>query len=51
MEYHRRIQEKTRGEVRAVKIFTVESESNNESVMKWFDEVGEGENGILVYPN
>jgi 6-phosphogluconate dehydrogenase (decarboxylating) len=30
---------------------TVESESNNESVMKWFDEVGEGENGILVYPN
>jgi hypothetical protein len=19
--------------------------------MKWFDEVGEGENGILVYPN
>ena len=26
--------------------------NNNESVMKWFDEeVGEGENGILVYPN
>ncbi len=24
---------------------------SNESVMKWFDEVGEGENGIVIYPN
>ena len=25
---------------------------NNESIMKWFDEeVGEGENGIVIYPN
>ncbi len=29
----------------------VESENNNESIMKWFDEVGEGENGIVIYPN
>jgi hypothetical protein len=30
----------------------VESENNNESVMKWFDEeVGDGENGIIIYPN
>jgi hypothetical protein len=30
---------------------TVEGESNKESVVKWLDEVGEGENGILVYPD
>jgi hypothetical protein len=33
---------------------SVESENNNnnESVMKWFDEeVGDGENGIVIYPN
>jgi hypothetical protein len=30
----------------------VKSENNNESVMKWFDdEVGDGENGIVIYPN
>jgi hypothetical protein len=30
----------------------VESENNNESIMKWFnEEVGEGENGIVIYPN
>ena len=31
----------------------VESENdNNESIMKWFDEeIGQGENSILVYPN
>jgi hypothetical protein len=30
----------------------VESENNSESVMKWFDEeVGDGENGIIIYPN
>jgi hypothetical protein len=29
-----------------------ESENNSESVMKWFDEeVGDGENGIIIYPN
>jgi hypothetical protein len=31
---------------------SVKSENNNESVMKWFDdEVGDGENGIVIYPN
>jgi hypothetical protein len=30
----------------------VKSENNSESVMKWFDEeVGDGENGIIIYPN
>jgi hypothetical protein len=30
----------------------VENENNNESIMKWFnEEVGEGENGIIIYPN
>ena len=30
----------------------VESGNNNESVMKWFDEeIGDGENGIIIYPN
>ncbi len=30
----------------------VENENNNESIQKWFnDEVGDGENGIVVYPN
>jgi hypothetical protein len=29
-----------------------ESENNNESIMKWFDqEVQDGENGIVIYPN
>jgi DcmR-like sensory protein len=28
------------------------SENNNESIMKWFNEgIGEGENGIVIYPN
>ena len=28
------------------------SKHNNESVMKWLDkEVGDGENGIIIYPN
>jgi hypothetical protein len=31
---------------------TAENENNdNESVMKWLDEVGDGENGIIIYPN
>jgi hypothetical protein len=35
-----------------VTILRVESENNNESIMKWFnEEVGEGENGIVIYPN
>ena len=30
----------------------VESENNSESVMKWFDkEIGDGENGIIIYPS
>jgi MEDS: MEthanogen/methylotroph, DcmR Sensory domain len=30
----------------------VENENNNESIQKWFnEEIGEGENGIVVYPN
>ncbi len=30
----------------------VENENNNESIQKWFnEEVGDGENGIVVYPN
>ena len=30
----------------------VEDENNNESIQKWFnEEVGDGENGIVVYPN
>jgi hypothetical protein len=30
----------------------VKSENNSESVMKWFDkEIGEGENGIIIYPS
>lgn len=33
-------------------MYRVESENNNESVMTWLDEeVGEGENGIVIYPN
>jgi hypothetical protein len=30
----------------------VENENNNESIQKWFNqEIGDGENGIVVYPN
>jgi MEDS: MEthanogen/methylotroph, DcmR Sensory domain len=30
----------------------VENENNNESIQKWFnEEVGDGENGIVIYPN
>jgi hypothetical protein len=30
----------------------VENENNNESIQKWFnEEIGDGENGIVVYPN
>jgi hypothetical protein len=34
------------------KLLGVESENNNESVMKWLDkEAGDGENGIMIYPD
>jgi hypothetical protein len=30
----------------------VNNSENNESIMKWFDEeIAEGENGIVIYPN
>ncbi len=33
-------------------MYRVESENNNESIMKWFEEeLGDGENGIVIYPN
>jgi hypothetical protein len=37
---------------REVRNLIIESENNNESVMKWLDEeVGDGENSIIIYPN
>ncbi len=35
-----------------MKNLRIESENNNESIMKWFEEeVGDGENSILAYPD